>query len=140
MTTYPDDADGAALANLAEQGVDMSQPLDFDFPVAAPDEAAAIAIQQALAAAGYASEVEYDEGDADDEDEFGPDGEYEVDADDEDEIDADDEEVGPSWAVYVNLQMVPQYEEIMRIQAELDRLAQPLGGYSDGWGVLMDEE
>lgn len=140
MTTYPDDADGAALANLAEQGVDMSQPLDFDFPVAAPDEAAAIAIQQALAAAGYASEVEYDEGDTDDEDEFGPDGEYEVDADDEDEIDADDEEVGPSWAVYVNLQMVPQYEEIMRIQAELDRLAQPLGGYSDGWGVLMDEE
>jgi hypothetical protein len=134
MTTYPDDADGAALANLAEQGVDMSQPLDFDFPVAAPDEAAAIAIQQALAAAGYASEVEYDEGDADDgdEDEFGP--------DDEDEMDADDEEVGPSWAVYVNLQMVPEYDEVMRIQAELDRLAQPLGGYSDGWGVLMDEE
>lgn len=140
MTTYPDDADGAALANLAEQGVDMSQPLDFDFPVAAPDAATAIAIQQALAAAGYASEVEYDEGDEDEVDEFGADGEFEVATEGEDETDEDDDEVGPSWVVYVNLQMVPDYSEIMRIQAELDLIAKPLGGYSDGWGVLMDEE
>lgn len=124
MTTYPDDADGAALADLAERGVDMSQPLEFDFPVAAPDEATAIVIQLALAAAGYESEVVYDEGEPDE----------------EDEIDPDDEEFGPSWTVYVNLQMVPEYEEIMRIQAELDVIAGPLGGYSDGWGVLTDEE
>lgn len=132
MTTYPDDADGAALAGLAERGVDMSQPLDFDFPVAAPDEATAIAIQQALAAAGYESDVEYDEGEPDDEDEDDSDG--------LNEVDEEDEEFGPSWTVYVNIQMVPEYDEIMRIQAELDRVAKPLGGYSDGWGVLTDEE
>jgi len=141
MTTFPDDADGAALADLAERGVDMSQPLDFDFPVAAPDEATAIAIQQALMAAGYETEVVYDEGEPDDEDEDeSDDDDDEVDADDEDELDADEEDFAPSWTVYVNFQMVPAYEEIIRIQAELDRIAQPLGGYSDGWGVLTDEE
>jgi len=41
MTTYPNDADGAVLADLAAQGMDMSQPLVIEFPVAVPDEAAA---------------------------------------------------------------------------------------------------
>ena len=122
MTSYPDDADGAVLAELAAQGIDMSQPLQIEFAVAAPDDASADTIDDALAEAGYDSQIEYDEGEPDE----------------EDEIDPDDEAFGPSWTVYVSVRMVPEYAEIVRIQAELDRLARPLGGMSDGWGVLLD--
>ena len=112
MTTYPDDVDGAVLNDLAAQGVDMSQPLDFEFPVAAPDEASANAIAQALTDAGYDSHIEYDEG------ELNEDG----------EINPDDEEFGPVWDVYANLRMVPDYDEIIRVQLDLDRLSNPFGG------------
>lgn len=122
MTTYPDDADGAVLADLASQGVDLSQPLEFEFPVAAPDEESANAIVKALIDAGYDARVEYDEGEPDE----------------EDDLDLDDEEFGPAWDVYANILMVPEYNEIVRIQADLDRLASPFGGKSDGWGVMVD--
>ena len=48
MTNYPDDADGAVLADLAARGVDMSSPLLIEFAVAAPDEASANAIAKAM--------------------------------------------------------------------------------------------
>lgn len=122
MTTYPNDDDGALLTDLAAQGVDMTQPLPIEFQVAAPDEAAADAIGKALTKAGYDSEIVYDEGEPDE----------------DGEIDLDDEEFGPSWTVYANVRMAPEYKELVRIQAELDRLARPFGGKSDGWGVMLD--
>ena len=122
MTSYPDDADGAVLADLAAQGVDMSQPLDIDFPVAAPDEASAKVIASALGTAGYDSRIVYYDG------EPGEDG----------EIDPDDEEFAPGWDVIANVRMIPEYKEIMRIQADLDGIARPFGGKSDGWGVMLD--
>ena len=122
MTTYPDDADGRVLAGLAAHGVDMSQPLEIEFPVAVPDEASAKKVHQAMARAGYDSHIEFDEGEPDD------------------DGDADDEEFGPSWTVFANVRMIPEYDEIMRIQAELDELARPFGGNSDGWGVLLDDD
>ena len=121
MTTYPNDADGAVLADLAAQGLDMSQPLVIEFPVAVPDEAAANKTLKAMTKAGYDSHIEHDEGEPDD----------------DGEIDPDDEEFGPSWTVFANVRMIPEYNEIMRIQADLDRLARPFGGNSDGWGVLL---
>lgn len=121
MTTYPDDADGAVLADLAAQGADMSQPLLIEFPVAVPDEASAENSLNAMTKAGYSSHVEYDEGEPD----------YDPDVDDEDEF-------GPSWTVFADVRMIPEYNEIMRIQAELDRIARPFGGKSDGWGVMLD--
>lgn len=122
VTTYPDDDDGAVLAGLAADGVDMSQPLVIEFPVAVPDEASAEAVSKALVQGGYDCEVVFDQGEPD---ESG-------------EIDPNDEEFGPSWAVYARVEMVPAYDEIMRIQADLDRLAGPLRGRSDGWGVMVD--
>ena len=122
MTTYPDDADGAVLADLAAQGVDMSQPLLIEFPVAAPDEASANGILQAMTKAGYDAHVEYDEGEPDE----------------DGRIDPHDQEFGPSWTVYANVRMVPEYDEVIRIQGELDRLARPFRGKSDGWGVMLD--
>jgi hypothetical protein len=74
-----------------------------------------------LVDAGYDAEIEYDEGEPDE----------------DGQIDPDDEEFGPAWDVYAKVEMVPEYDEIMRIQAELDRLAGPLGGKSDGWGVIL---
>lgn len=127
MTTYPDDADGSVLADLAALGIDMTQPMDIEFPVAAPDEEAANAIASALIAAGYDAHVEYDDGE--------PEGENE-----EDEEDEEDDDFVPGWDVYVSTRMVPDYDEIIRIQADLSRLANPLGGMSDGWGVMLDSD
>ena len=123
MPAYPDDADGAVLAQLAEAGVDMSQPLQIEFVVAVPNEASATAVQKALSDARYEASIEYDEGEPDE----------------DGVIDPDDEEFGPCWTVYVNTQMVPDYDEIVRVQADLDRLSKVHDGYSDGWGVMLDE-
>jgi hypothetical protein len=122
MTTYPDDADGSVLTDLAAHGVDMTKPLQIEFAVAAPDEDAATAIADALSKAGYDGHAEFDEG--------------EPDADEDD----DDDEFSPSWTVYASVTMVPEYDEIIRIQEELDRLAEPFDGYIDGWGVMLDSE
>jgi hypothetical protein len=132
MTDYPEDADGAALAELEAQGVDMTQPLLIEFAVAAPDEAAATAISEALAGAGYESEIDYDDGEPLEED---PD---EAGASDPAAAADDEEEFGPSWTVYAIVELVPEYDEILRIQEELDSLAEPLGGAADGWGVMLE--
>ena len=121
MSGYPDDDDGAVLNSMAAAGVDMSQPLAIDFAVDAPDEAAAEKVAQALRQAGYPTEIDYDEGEPDE----------------EGNIDPEDEDFGPAWTVYVQVQMVPAHDEIVRIQAELDRLAQPAGGRIDGWGAMI---
>ncbi|GAA5506788.1 ribonuclease E inhibitor RraB [Novipirellula caenicola] len=125
MTTYPEDADGAVLANLQSLGVDMSAPLLIEFAVDAPDEASAHRIEKALMAKQYETEVYYDSGEPEEGEEAAED---------------DDEEFGPAWTVYVNVTMVPEYDKIMQIQAELDELSKPHGGRSDGWGVMVDEE
>lgn len=120
MTTYPDDADGAVRTDLAAQGVDMSQPLLIEFHVAVPDEESANNVVTVIAEAGYDSQIVCEEGE--------PDYDSEVD---------DEEEFGPSWTVDANVRMIPEYSEIMRIQAELDRIARPFGGNADGWGVMV---
>lgn len=125
MTNYPDDADGAVLADLAARGVDMSSPLLIEFAVAAPDEDSANAVAKALRAAGYDTEVCFDDGEIDEDDEG-------------DELDPDDEAFGPSWTVFANVSMIPEYDELMRIQADLDRLAGPHGGQVDGWGTMLE--
>jgi hypothetical protein len=124
VSNYPDDEDGAVLADLESMGVDMTQPLLFEFPVDAPDEDTANEIHRVMTAAGYDSQIEYDEGELED--------------DEEDEL--DDEEFGPAWTVFANVRMVPNYQEILRIQKELDLLVEPLGGAADGWGVMIDQD
>ena len=121
MTNYPRDEDGAVLAHLAKAGVDMTQPLLIEFAVAAPDEASATAIGNALNEAGYAAQVEYDEREPDE----------------DGNIDPHDDEFVPSWSVYANVTMIPDHQEIVRVQSDLDRIASPLGGKSDGWGTMI---
>ena len=121
MALYPNDADGDALARIAADGVDMSQPLVIEFAVAVPDEPSAHAIEKALMKARYKTETYYDEGEPDK----------------NCAIDSDDSEFAPSWTVYALVRMVPEYHEIIRIQEDLDRIARPIGGKSDGWGTLV---
>ena len=127
VTNYPDDPDGAVLADLAARGVDMSSPLLIEFAVAAPDEASANAVAKALRAAGYDTEICFDDGEPDEDE-----------PDEDDELDPDDEAFGPSWTVFANVSMIPEYEELMRIQADLDRIAGPDGGQADGWGTMLE--
>jgi hypothetical protein len=58
---YPDDADGDALRRLAEDGSDLSQPMDVDFAVAVPDEKAGHALARLAASRGYRPELSQDE-------------------------------------------------------------------------------
>ena len=108
-------------AGLEARGVDLTRPLTIEFPVAVANEASARIVAATMIEAGYQSQIEYDEGEPD----------YNPDTDDA-------EQFGPSWTVFANVQMVPQYDEIIRIQAELDQISRPWGGKSDGWGVVLD--
>jgi len=58
--TYPNDADGDALRRIAADGSDMSQPMEIDFFVAVPDEAAGQAVAAKAASAGYEPELSFD--------------------------------------------------------------------------------
>ncbi len=107
MNPFPDDADGSVLSDLASQGVDMTKPLQFEFFVVAPDEDTSKLIGDAVTQAGYEASVEYEECEPDENGEFDP----------------DDEEFGPAWTVYAYVTMVPNYEEVIRIQDELDKIA-----------------
>ena len=130
MTAYPDDADGAVLADLAARGVDMSSPLLIEFAVAAPDEGSANAIAKALRAAGYDTEICFDEGESDEDNEIDP---------DDEELDPDDEEFAPVVdRSFANVSMIPEYSELIRIQADLDRIAGPHGGQADRWGTMLE--
>ena len=121
MTDYPEDEDGTVLAGIAAEGVDMSLPLLIEFFVSVPNEMSAHSCLKAVNKAGYRSRVDFDEGE--------PDFDSEID---------DADEFGPSWTVSVEIRMVPEYNEIIRIQAELDHIGQPFGGKSDGWGVMFE--
>ena len=121
METYPADEDGEVLSMLARRGVDMTKPLRIEFEVFAPNASAAETIVERLTEAGYQPRIEHDEGEP--HDETNP-----------DEV----EEFGPSWTVVVDKVMTPAHAEIVRIQQDLERISVPHGGYSDGWGVLID--
>jgi hypothetical protein len=42
------------------------------------------------------------------------------------------------WACSCSKRMLLDYNQIMKIQKELDNLSKPYGGSSDGWGVFVD--
>jgi hypothetical protein len=128
MPTFPDDDDGQVLASLADCGVDLTLPRLIEFAIALPDEESATAIEKALIEQGFDAESWFDAGEPDPDD----------DDDDEEDNEWDDEEFGPSWTVYAKIRMVPTYADIVRIQHELTEIAQPFGGFSDGWETQVD--
>jgi len=58
---FPDDPDGDALFQVVAAGSDLSEPMDIDFAVLVPDEAAADDVAEDAEAAGFSTEVSWDE-------------------------------------------------------------------------------
>ena len=58
---FPDDADGDALFQVEAAGSDLSQEMDIDFAVLVADEAAADDVAEDAEAAGFSTEVTWDE-------------------------------------------------------------------------------
>jgi regulator of RNase E activity RraB len=58
---FPNDADGDALRRLAEDGNDLTRPMQIDFTVSVPSLAAGHAVAQAAQEIGYRASVEHDE-------------------------------------------------------------------------------
>jgi len=102
---YPNDADGDALRRVAATGNEMSKPMDIDFQIAVPDEAAATRVAVEAAKLGYRISI------------------YES---------------MPCcpWTCNCTRTMLAEYDAIIAVQAELDAIARPLGGYADGWGAF----
>lgn len=100
-----------ALRNIADEGADLTRPLDMDFFVAAPDEEAARDIGNAVEelGEGFATVVEQD--------------------DDSGE-----------WTCYCTIRIVPAFETVVAYEERLGEIAEPFGGFSDGFGTFGNAE
>ncbi len=116
---FPDDLDGEVLRMIADDGNDMTQPMDVEFHVATATEEDADKIANAAEKLGYDIDVNFDDGSEDDEVE---------------------DEITEPWTCSCRKTMLLEYDAIMAAQAELDELARPLGGYADGWGTFGNVE
>lgn len=116
---YPDDVDGEVLKIIADDGNDMSKPMEVDFHVAAPTEEVAEKIAEAAEKLGYETFIDFDDG-----------------SDDEDL----DEEITEPWTCTCQKNLILTYDSVMAAQSELDAIARPIGGYADGWGTMGNAE
>ena len=66
LDPLPDDADGAVLRQLAEDGNDLSKFMVIDFHVIVPDQEVGLEFGEAARQSGYKTELSYDQ----DQDEF----------------------------------------------------------------------
>ncbi len=115
---YPNDDDGRAITSIAATGMDLSKPTKIEFAIASPDKSASEAMKMILAKGGYDSEVYYDEGEPDFQE-------------------GEESGFGPSWTVYVMLNLVPSYENVVQVQKKLGDLVEKLGGKVDGWEIKL---
>lgn len=61
INQYPSDADGDALGRIAEEGSDMTKPMEIDFFIAVTTEEGGQAIAYAANQLGYETEIVFDE-------------------------------------------------------------------------------
>jgi hypothetical protein len=61
---FPNDADGDALRRVANDGNDLSAPMEVDFPVVMPDEIAAQKFAAIVQARGYSPKIRKHDSDA----------------------------------------------------------------------------
>src|SRR5687767_10297855 len=109
--TFPFDDDGAVLRSLQKKGVNLDLPRDIDFYCYASSLEIANQIAICLDAMGFKSRIFQD-----------------------DEADRTDERI----SVYSTKWMIPDYELLIRTQAELNAVLLPFGTHCDGWGTLVD--
>ncbi len=106
---YPNDADGDALRRVVALGADMSKPMEIDFAITVPSREAGVAVAEHVRRLGFRVKLVPDA--------------------DEEEPDA------TSWSCYCSKVMLAGYEPILAVQRQLDSIAEPWGGRSDGWGT-----
>ena len=116
--SFPTDEDGRALARIAASGINMSEPLPMEFAIESHNDITSQSISEALTCNGYSPDVYFDEGEPG----FAK---------------GDEGQFGPSWTVYVTVITVPSYDNVIRIQKELNAIVVPLGGLVDGWEVEL---
>ena len=116
--SYPNDEDGQVLARIAASGMDLSIPTMVEFAVAVPNEASSSQVAMSLQQKGFTTEVYYDEGEPDYDEEDG-------------------NEFGPSWTVYVPMNCIPSYENVVSIQEKIESIAREFGGKVDGWELKL---
>lgn len=117
-----DEGDQDAISQLVAFGVDVTQTQNIEFHIAAPNSNSATLIQAALTTVGIHSSIYYDEGEPDS----------------NGVIDVNESKFGPSWTVTALIPIIPSLSELLRVQSDINEIAQPFGGYSDGWGMMCD--
>jgi hypothetical protein len=115
---FPSDLDGDGLRRLAALGHNLSLPMDLEFHVAIPDESSAMKVAMEAARLGYLTDIWQDH-----EDHWSDPGAVS----------------SLCWRCRCTKRLVPDYPAIVAIQEELDRIARPLGGYSDGWDSVGND-
>lgn len=105
--TYPNDDNGNVLRRLEEKGDDLSRPRDIDFTVVFPNEFTAKEFAAHFREAGYTATVEYTQ-----------------------------TKKNHPWDVVVVNHMAPSHAGVTEFEQELQGVADPLGGYNDGWGCF----
>jgi len=111
MSQFPDDDNGAALRDMAAQGINLVSPRMMDFEHCFPDEAAARGFLVAVDGAVREAKL------------FPP-----------------DPEQGRGWEVQCREWMVPTHSAITETERRLARVAARFGGYPDGRGSLSNPD
>jgi regulator of RNase E activity RraB len=88
----------------------MWKPMSIDFAIAAPSEEAGERIAAEARRLGFSVKVVPDA--------------------------CDEEPDASSWSCYCTKTMIPAYDALLQVQRQLDDIAAPWGGWSDGWGTF----
>ena len=113
-----EDLDAEVIQMIADDGNDLSQPMEVQFHVAAATEEMAEKIAVAAEGLGYEVSIEFDDG----------------------EDQEEDEDISEPWTCTCSKEMLLEYDAVVAAQAELDKIARPHGGYADGWGTFGNAE
>jgi regulator of RNase E activity RraB len=114
MQPIPDDATGDALKVIAEKGSDLTKPMKIDFFVAVPSKETGDKVALKARDLGFTTSVEMDD------------------------VDLDDD--GMLWTCYCTKVLVPEYDEVVKIEQQLDSIAKEFGGHIDGFGTFGNAE
>jgi hypothetical protein len=104
---HPNDDNGDVLRRMEAHGDDLSRSRDIDFNVVFPNEALATAFAQQVREEENRATVRL----------------------------AKVVETHP-WEVLVVRHMIPTHSGITQFEHELQKWAEPFGGYTDGWGCI----
>jgi regulator of RNase E activity RraB len=88
----------------------MSKPMSIDFAIAAPSEDSGERIAAEARRLGFSVKVVPDA--------------------------CDEEPDASSWSCYCTKTMIPAYDALLDVQRQLNDIATPWGGWSDGWGTF----